>query len=60
MSRRQRHELIALAVEHSINADDQRTNPLLGNGREGRFEIAFAPSAQDLTWDRSWPMKKPT
>jgi len=46
--RRQRDELVALAVEKRIAAYEERASPLLDKCREGRVEVALCVGLQDM------------
>ena len=47
MACRQRHELLAPAVEKRIGADDERAGMQLDEGREGGVDLAFGAGLQD-------------
>ncbi|MEO8754467.1 MAG: hypothetical protein ABI624_17490 [Casimicrobiaceae bacterium] len=46
MARGQRHQLLALAGEERIRADDKRGRMQVDEGREGGFDLAFAAGYQ--------------
>ena len=48
MACRQRHELLAPAVEERIGADDERAGMQLDEGREGGVDLAFGAGLQDM------------
>ena len=47
MACRQRHELLAPAVEERIGADDERAGMQLDEGGEGGVDLAFGAGLQD-------------
>jgi hypothetical protein len=47
MTRRQRHELLTLAVEEHVAADDERPGSQLDGG-EGGVDLAFAAGLPDI------------
>ena len=48
MARRQRHELLAPAVEERIGADEERAGLQLDEGGEGGVDLAFGAGLQDM------------
>jgi hypothetical protein len=48
MPGRQRHKLIAPTIKERVAADKKGAHLLLSDGREGRVNIAFAASMQNM------------